>query len=119
MSQQKNLLMIFITIFISLECTKLGLLPKISQTLTCLSAEAVTRHPLIWLLRSRPAGIGKNRRYHLIIVECTKQYHLGDIGQTFRNFDQTKKKRSIFGKIFCFKKRKKYANNLKLLHRGP
>lgn len=47
------------TIFMSLECTRLGLLPRMSQILTCLSDDDVTRHPLIWLLRSKPARKSK------------------------------------------------------------
>lgn len=54
---QKQNYMSILTIFISRECTRLGLLPKMSQILTCLSAEEVTRHPLTWLLRSKPAAI--------------------------------------------------------------
>lgn len=50
-----------LTIFISRECTRLGLLPKMSQIFTCLSAEEVTMHPLIWLLRDNPAGIQRVR----------------------------------------------------------
>lgn len=41
-------------IFISLEWTKLGLSPRISQIFTYLSADDVTRHPLIWLLSCSP-----------------------------------------------------------------
>lgn len=49
------------TIFMSREWTRLGLLLRMSQILTCLSADAVTRHPLTWLLSCRP---GKTLFYY-------------------------------------------------------
>lgn len=39
----------------SREWTILGLSPRMSQIFTCLSADEVTRHPFIWLLKSIPA----------------------------------------------------------------
>lgn len=51
-SRNKN----YYTIFISLEWTKLGLSPRISQIFTYLSADDVTRHPFIWLLSCSPGG---------------------------------------------------------------
>lgn len=72
-----------LTIFISRECTRLGLLFRMSHIFTCLSADAVTRHPLIWLLTSSPGenmillwplviSLGDKMNHQVI---CSSQMH--------------------------------------------